>query len=80
MRLLYFFGSIIIVPFLPFLYFQGKRVRASTPRLPEAKGNTGMVKLEGDQEFRFIFLGESSIAGVGVNHHEEGFAGVLQKN
>ncbi|WP_102261139.1 SGNH/GDSL hydrolase family protein [Mesobacillus jeotgali] len=79
MRLLYLFGSMIIVPFLPFLYFQGKRVRASTPRLPEAEGTQGMVKLEGDQEFRVIFLGESSIAGVGVKHHEEGFAGVFAK-
>jgi lysophospholipase L1-like esterase len=79
MRLLYLFGSMIIIPFLPVLYFQGKRVRANTPRLPEAKGNTGMVKREGDQEFRVIFLGESSIAGVGVTHHEEGFAGVFAK-
>lgn len=73
------FGSMIVVPFLPVLYFQGKRVKANTPRLPEAIGNTGMVKLEGNEELRVIFLGESSIAGVGVTHHEEGFAGVFAK-
>ena len=73
------FGSFIIIPFLPFLYLQGKRVLASTPVLPEAEGCTGSVRLEGDREFRIIFLGESSIAGVGVNHHEEGFAGAFAK-
>ena len=73
------FGSMIIVPFLPLLYVQGKRVRARTPRLPEAIGNTGIVKFEGEREFRVIFLGESSIAGVGVVHHDEGFAGVFAK-
>lgn len=73
------FGSMIIVPFLPFLYFQGKRVRARTPRLPEAIGTTGSVRLEGERTFRVIFLGESSIAGVGVTHHDEGFAGVFAK-
>ncbi|MEH7444262.1 SGNH/GDSL hydrolase family protein [Bacillus sp. JJ1122] len=79
MRLRYMFGSVIIIPFLPFLYLQGKRVRARTPRLPEAEGNTGSVRLEGDREFRIIFLGESSIAGVGVNHHVDGFAGAFAK-
>ncbi|RSD28510.1 SGNH/GDSL hydrolase family protein [Mesobacillus subterraneus] len=79
MRFLYLFGSMVIVPFLPFLYFQGKRVRARTPRLPEAEGNTGSVTLEGEREFRIIFLGESSIAGVGVQHHNEGFAGAFAK-
>jgi len=68
-----------MIPFLPILYLQGKRVRARTPRLPEAKGNSGSVGLEGDREFRIIFLGESSIAGVGVTHHEEGFAGAFAK-
>lgn len=79
MRVRYLFGSVIIVPFLPFLYLQGKRVRASTPVLPEAEGCTGCVRLEGDREFRIIFLGESSIAGVGVDHHEEGFAGAFSR-
>ncbi|MGV2940543.1 SGNH/GDSL hydrolase family protein [Mesobacillus sp. LC4] len=73
------FGSIIMVPFLPFLYFQGKRVRARTPRLPEAIGPMGSVSAGKEREFRVIFLGESSIAGVGVTHHDEGFAGVFAK-
>ncbi len=61
----YFLGSIFAIPLLPLLYFQGKRIKATVPRLPEAQGTEGLVSI--------------TIAGVGVASHEIGFSGTLAK-
>lgn len=61
------------------MYFHGKRIRETVPRLPEAKGKEGILKHHSKREFRLLCLGESTIAGVGVDTHEEGFAGSLAK-
>jgi len=77
MFLKYILGAIVSIPLLPIIYFQGKKVRASVPKLPEAKGNEGMVG-EG-RPFKMLAIGESTIAGVGVKTHEEGFTGAMAK-
>jgi lysophospholipase L1-like esterase len=75
----YFFGSIFVIPLLPLLYFQGKKIRATVPRLPSAQGTEGLVSIGDVRTVRMITMGESTIAGVGVATHEIGFSGTLAK-
>jgi lysophospholipase L1-like esterase len=58
---------------------QGKRIRASVPRLPPAKGASGYIGAGKAQPLRLITLGESTIAGIGVETHAEGFSGTLAR-
>lgn len=73
----YIIGSILAVPLLPLLYFQGRKVKKSIPELPEADGPIGVSGLHTNPEFRVLVLGESTMAGVGVATHNEGFTGTL---
>lgn len=61
------------------MYYQGKRIKENVPHLPEANGPTGMVKADSTTEktLRLLAIGESTIAGVGVKEHQEGFTGTL---
>ena len=59
----------------PVLVVQGRRVRRTTPRLPEAAGpRTGEAPGRG-AAVRLLVLGESTAAGVGAVDHQEGLAG-----
>jgi lysophospholipase L1-like esterase len=73
----YALGAIVSIALLPVLYFQGKRIRREVPTLPEATGPEGIAQLQFGQPFTLLCLGESTIAGVGVKTHVEGFAGTL---
>jgi len=77
----YLFGTLLSVPLLPVLYFQGKRVKATIPNLPEATGPTGTHAINGatGPAINLITLGESTMAGVGVATHQQGFTGTLAK-
>lgn len=77
MNLKYSLGAIISIPLLPLLYFQGKRIKATVPRLPEATGSNGHYSVSSKKTLSIITIGESTIAGVGVQNHEEGFTGTL---
>ncbi len=81
MNLRYILGAFVSFPLLPIMYFQGKRIRASVPKLPEAEGTKGFCDLSknSDHVMNVIFLGESTFAGVGVDTHKEGFAGTFAK-
>lgn len=61
---------------MPVLYLQGKSLRKSIPKLPEAKGPEGQAGKQANLK-KIILVGESTIAGVGVPTHQEGFAGEL---
>jgi len=77
-ELRYIIGSIISVPLLPILYFQGKNIRKNIPHLPEAAGIEGLTSaVKGSVPIKLLVLGESTVAGVGVETHENGFAGTL---
>ncbi len=81
MNIKYIFGALLAIPLLPVMYFQGKRIRASVPRLPEAEGVEGICRA-GSADCRtlqVILTGESTIAGVGVKTHEEGFTGAFAR-
>jgi len=62
---------------LPILYWQGKRIRSRVPKLPPAKGPRGKAGAGEQPHFQLITMGESTIAGLGVSTHEEGFSGTL---
>lgn len=81
MNIRYLVGAIISFPMLPWMYYQGKKIRANVPALPEAKRVQGQCRSNGNQEktLQIISIGESTIAGVGVQTHEEGFTGTFAK-
>ncbi|KAA3630639.1 MAG: SGNH/GDSL hydrolase family protein [Bacteroidetes bacterium] len=73
----YFLGALLAIPLLPIMIFQGRRVRKNIPDLPEARGWAGIARTGGSAEMNLLVLGESTMAGVGVKTHEEGFSGSL---
>lgn len=75
----YLFGALITVPLLPLLYVQGRKVKNKVPDLPEASGNEGVCGNPSDPILKLLVVGESTMAGVGVRTHDEGFAGTLSK-
>ncbi|SFA72706.1 Lysophospholipase L1 [Amycolatopsis marina] len=60
----------------PALLIQGRRVRRTTPRLPDAAGPTGGGTGAGSP-LDLLVLGESTVAGVGARDHEEALTGQL---
>lgn len=79
MNIRYLSGAVVAIPLLPFMYVQGKRIRTSIPQLPEAEGIEGRCQVNSGTErtLKILFIGESTIAGVGVPTHEEGFSGTF---
>lgn len=77
----YLIGALLAIPALPLLYYQGKRIRATIPQLPEAEQPSGYYQVaeSGERPLQLIALGESSIAGVGVKTHNEGFTGAFAR-
>lgn len=81
LRLKYFLGAIISLPLLPIMFVQALLIRRKVPQLPEAKGSNGncIIDKKDKSKLQIIFLGESTIAGIGVSTHEEGFSGTFAK-
>lgn len=78
----YFFFGVLLIPVLPVLYWQGRRVKKNVPSLPEARDPYGTTKPPigpSDRKIRILLLGESTMAGVGVEHHSDGIAGSLAR-
>ncbi|MGM9483582.1 SGNH/GDSL hydrolase family protein [Roseateles sp. NT4] len=57
----------------PLLLWQGRRVRATALRLPEAAG----PRAASGSALRLLIVGDSSAAGVGARHQDEALAGRL---
>ena len=79
MNIKYTIGSILYFPLLPVMYFQAKRLKKTIPKLPEAEGIEGHSTnfKSPEKALRMLTIGESTIAGVGVKTHQEGFTGTL---
>ncbi|MEP2026611.1 MAG: SGNH/GDSL hydrolase family protein [Reichenbachiella sp.] len=77
MILKYSLGAVITIPLLPLLYLQGRRVKKSIPDLPEAKEPSGVSGFSECPKMKILIIGESTMAGVGVENHRDGFAGTL---
>lgn len=61
---------------LPVLVVQGRRIRRTVPRLPEATGTSGIVG-DGVVRCRVVMVGDSVAAGQGVDRGEDTIAGRL---
>lgn len=77
MNIKYTLGAIVSVPLLPILYFQGKKIKRTIPKLPEATDLEGSSSTESTPSFQLITIGESTIAGVGASSNKAGFTGTL---
>jgi lysophospholipase L1-like esterase len=62
---------------LPLLIAQGRRVRATALKLPEAAGQRHGIAGSGRVALRVLIVGDSSAAGVGVGTQDDAFAGQL---
>lgn len=71
--------ELIALPLLPLLTVQGRRVRRRTPRLPEAAGPVSGIcgAHYPGVALRLLAVGESPVAGVGVDTHEQAITAVL---
>ncbi len=69
----------VVLPLLPLLILQGKGVRRSVPSLPEAIEPNGAVDGGFERTLRVLGIGESTMAGVGVEKHVDGFIGAFAK-
>jgi len=79
MKVKYILGSVVVFPLLPIMYIQGIRIRKNVAVLPEASGPEGKCHTGSGSKLTVLYLGESTIAGVGVETHAEGFAGTLSQ-
>lgn len=80
-QLIYIIVGISLLPFLPLLYIQGKRVKMGMIELPPASGDlSGQIGEHKQKKCNLLVLGESSIAGVGVNTHLDGITGNIAKH
>ena len=64
------------LPFIPYLIFQGYYIRKKVPDLSAPTDTTGQAGTQLN-ELKLLCIGESTIAGIGVNSHQEGIAGQL---
>lgn len=74
-----FLPELIALPILPLLIAQGRHTRRVTPRLPEVPGpDTGLAGQGHDgAALSLLTVGESPVAGVGVENHDEAITGQL---
>ena len=79
LKLRYYFGFLISIPLLPILFFQGKTIQKKVPKLPEAIEPEGYIDNSFVKDLKIITIGESTIAGVGVVKHKNGFTGAFAK-
>ncbi|WP_194973980.1 SGNH/GDSL hydrolase family protein [Aquiflexum lacus] len=71
-RLRYFFELILLLPFFPFFYFKGKKLRETIIKL---KPQSEFLELGFDKDAKnILIIGESTAAGVGASTKENTFA------
>jgi len=79
LQIFYVFGGIILLPLVPYFYWQGQRVRRRVGKLPDAAGATVGQFGEHEEVLNLLAVGESTVAGVGANNHAEALGGQLAK-
>lgn len=68
-------GRILVAPLMPIVFYQGNRIRRKFPRLPEAKEPTGESGADYHDKISIVGLGESTMAGVGIDLHKNALLG-----
>lgn len=71
----YFAYCAVIAPLAPFLYLQATYTRRKVGRLPDAGGPSNGVSGTGEAGLKLLVVGESTVAGVGAENHEEALTG-----
>lgn len=74
----YFFQGLANLILFPLLIWQGKKIKKTIPKLPEAADPSGFIQ-NGENTLSILFLGESTVAGIGVASHKDGFSGSFAK-
>ena len=64
--------KILLLPLFPVLIKQGKQIRKTVPKLEPPSNITSNQK---EHQPYLLFIGESTLAGIGVKSHREGIAG-----
>ena len=77
-QLQFYLVLLFFLPLFPILYWQGKRLKNSIVKLPEADILKGRIGGDG-KPLSILIMGESAFAGVGVSTNQEGIAGNLAK-
>ncbi|MCG9730468.1 SGNH/GDSL hydrolase family protein [Shewanella sp. Isolate13] len=67
---------LIFILIAPLLFLQGKRVKYSTPKLPEAAGPR-VGRIGEGSELSLLVFGDSAAAGVGVEDQQQALIGVV---
>lgn len=75
----YLCHMMLVIPCLPVLLLQARRMKKNIPQLPEASGPDGLVQLDGLRTLRLLVLGESTVAGIGVENHQDGLPGEIAR-
>lgn len=65
---------------MPIVFFQGNKIRKEFPRLPEAIEPEGVSGEEYSSEMNVVGIGESTMACVGIDKHNNGFIGHFSRN
>lgn len=74
-RLLYILELVLLLPFFPYLYWKGKRLRTQVQRLPQHSNYLHLKTEQGSK--KLLVIGESTAAGVGASGPEKTFAACL---
>jgi lysophospholipase L1-like esterase len=71
-RIVYAFELLLLLPILPLLYFQGKKLRGKISKLQAQSGFLALKSKE--PESNILIIGESTAAGVGATSPQETIA------
>lgn len=71
----YLVRGLCVLPFTPFLYLQGQYTRFRVGRLPDAEGESSGTFGNGHKTLRLLAIGESTVAGVGVENIKDALGG-----
>lgn len=71
----YLLSGLCVLPFTPFLFLQGQYTRFKVGRLPDAAGDRSGVFEGGNGTVRLLAIGESTVAGVGVDDVRDAVGG-----
>lgn len=72
------FSRIVAIPLAPVLLVQGRRLRRTIPRLPDAE-QPWAGELAGPNRLRLLVLGDSTAAGVGAASQDAALPGYLAR-
>lgn len=73
-QLAYYGLLILLIPLFPYFIYVGRRLRKNMPKLPPAADPKQTVG-EGANTINLLAVGESSMAGLGVDNHKKSLAG-----